>query len=189
MLRVLRPILGDPPVDVIESVRLAVRNIAAPSQIIRLVYTYRPTAVVPPTAKLKIEVNVTERTPVFPLARLAFAPPLPEGGAAVFIVSYDVDEMLGTKMRALLQRDFGRDLFDLAHAWSCCTRHALDTAPALAPGASAAAATSPPQHSIITPSRVAYAFGEYMLSSPAVSDGQLFLRTEAAVYCIGKRKK
>lgn len=31
--------------------------------------------------------------------------------------------------------------------------------------------------------------GEYTLSSPAISDGQIFLRTEGAVYCIGKRAK
>lgn len=31
--------------------------------------------------------------------------------------SYDINEMLGTKMRALMQREQGRDLFDLAHAW------------------------------------------------------------------------
>jgi outer membrane protein assembly factor BamB len=31
--------------------------------------------------------------------------------------------------------------------------------------------------------------GEYTLSSPAISDGQIFLRTEGAVYCIGKRVK
>jgi hypothetical protein len=31
--------------------------------------------------------------------------------------------------------------------------------------------------------------GEYTLSSPAISDGQIFLRTEKAVYCVGKRVK
>jgi len=31
--------------------------------------------------------------------------------------SYDINEMLGTKMRALMQREHGRDLFDLVHAW------------------------------------------------------------------------
>ncbi len=31
--------------------------------------------------------------------------------------------------------------------------------------------------------------GEYTLSSPAVSDGQIFLRTDKAVYCVGKRRK
>ena len=31
--------------------------------------------------------------------------------------------------------------------------------------------------------------GEYTLSSPAVSDGQIFLRTDKAVYCVGRRRK
>ena len=33
------------------------------------------------------------------------------------------------------------------------------------------------------------AFAEYTLSSPAVSDGQIFLRTEKHLYCIGQRKR
>ena len=32
-------------------------------------------------------------------------------------------------------------------------------------------------------------FGEYTLSSPAVSDGQIFIRTDTALYAIGRRKK
>ena len=32
-------------------------------------------------------------------------------------------------------------------------------------------------------------FGEYTLSSPAVSDGQIFIRTDSALYAIGTRKK
>jgi predicted nucleotidyltransferase component of viral defense system len=32
------------------------------------------------------------------------------------VCSYDINEMLGTKMRALMQRTQGRDLFDLFHA-------------------------------------------------------------------------
>jgi outer membrane protein assembly factor BamB len=32
-------------------------------------------------------------------------------------------------------------------------------------------------------------FGEYTLSSPAVSDGQIFIRTDTALYAIGQRKK
>jgi outer membrane protein assembly factor BamB len=32
-------------------------------------------------------------------------------------------------------------------------------------------------------------FGEYTLSSPAVSEGQIFIRTDAALYAIGKRTK
>ena len=33
-------------------------------------------------------------------------------------ISYDINEMLGTKTRALMQRQQGRDLFDLWFAWS-----------------------------------------------------------------------
>ena len=32
------------------------------------------------------------------------------------------------------------------------------------------------------------ALGEYTLSSPAISDGQIFLRTEKFLYCVGKRR-
>ncbi len=31
------------------------------------------------------------------------------------------------------------------------------------------------------------ALNDYCLSSPAVSDGQIFIRTTGALYCIGKR--
>ena len=31
--------------------------------------------------------------------------------------------------------------------------------------------------------------GDYTLSSPAISDGQIFIRTEAALYAIGARRK
>ena len=30
-------------------------------------------------------------------------------------------------------------------------------------------------------------FGDYVLSSPAVSDGQIFIRTTKFLYCIGQR--
>jgi hypothetical protein len=32
-------------------------------------------------------------------------------------------------------------------------------------------------------------FGEYTLSSPAVSEGQIFIRTDSALYAIGRRTK
>jgi hypothetical protein len=31
--------------------------------------------------------------------------------------------------------------------------------------------------------------GEYTLSSPAVSEGQIFIRTESALYAIGQRRR
>jgi predicted nucleotidyltransferase component of viral defense system len=42
------------------------------------------------------------------------------GATTLSVRSYDFDEMLGTKMRALLQREHGRDLFDLWQAWEYC---------------------------------------------------------------------
>lgn len=66
--------------------------------------------------RLKIEIN-TRETEVFdaPTALpLKLANPWFSGEAA--IPTFSREEMLATKLRALLQRDKGRDLYDLAHA-------------------------------------------------------------------------
>jgi len=56
---------------------------------------------------------VSERTPKNDLQRLPFS--FESGGKTLTtaIVSYEINEMLGTKMRALFQRKKRRDLFDL----------------------------------------------------------------------------
>lgn len=113
LLRVLRPLLGSPAVDVIADIALAIRNLIRPSKVLRLEYFYRPTESPPMRAKIKIEVNYTEREPFYGIVGLPYAPPLLDGPAAVTLQSYDLNEMLGTKMRALKQRIEGRDLFDL----------------------------------------------------------------------------
>ena len=66
--------------------------------------------------RLKIEIN-TRETQAFDVPRslpLAIDNPWFSGDAA--ISTFSREEMLATKLRALLQRDKGRDLFDLAHA-------------------------------------------------------------------------
>ena len=66
--------------------------------------------------RLKIEIN-TRETQAFntPTALpLKVANPWFSGEAA--IPTFSPEEMLATKLRALLQRDKGRDLYDLAHA-------------------------------------------------------------------------
>jgi predicted nucleotidyltransferase component of viral defense system len=110
--RVLHPLLGAPRTNMWAKVVLAVRNWTMPSEILRLEWFYRPTFSAQEEAKLKIEVNCTERTPFYDVVDLAFAPPVSET-EKILLRSYDIDEMLGTKMRALLQREQGRDLFDL----------------------------------------------------------------------------
>ena len=66
--------------------------------------------------RLKIEINTreVEAFDVPTALPLEFANPWFVGRAA--ISTFSREEMLATKLRALLQRDRGRDLYDLAHA-------------------------------------------------------------------------
>ena len=120
-VRYSEPILGAPHESLWADVRLTIRNLAMKSKILRMVWTYRPTISQQQEATLKIEVNCNERTPFFGIVEL----PLPSSSPLVpsaLLKSYDIDEMLGTKMRALLQRKQGRDLFDL---WWACDRSSV----------------------------------------------------------------
>jgi hypothetical protein len=95
--------------------------------------------------RIKVEVNFDEREPCYAIADLKFSPPLNGLTGPMILKSYDLDEMLGTKMRALFQRTQGRDLFDLDRA---CLRHSeADTGQA---------------GPLVTPQRVVGAFAIYM---------------------------
>ncbi|MBU6438895.1 MAG: nucleotidyl transferase AbiEii/AbiGii toxin family protein [Betaproteobacteria bacterium] len=113
LIRVLRPVLGKEKSSAWANLRLAVRNAARPSRILRCIYKRASVSEPGRTLTLELEVNVTERTPLFELQRLPFAFQFRDESLACTIVSYDLHEMLGTKMRAMLQRRKGRDLFDL----------------------------------------------------------------------------
>lgn len=118
LARVLAPLLGKPSTSVLTHIHLAVRNRVAKSEIIRTTYTYNPYSSEAALAQLKIEVNISERQSFYPLVPIEITIPDDKGAIRqVSVVSYDLDEMLGTKLRALLQREQGRDLFDLWHAW------------------------------------------------------------------------
>ncbi len=109
LAKVLEPILGKPANRIIDPLIVAVRNAVSKSQIIRETYQYKPTMAGRPMAKLKVEVNCNEHDPVFKIAEIPFA----ADGRQTTLRTYDIDEMLGTKMRALFQRNQSRDLFDL----------------------------------------------------------------------------
>lgn len=66
--------------------------------------------------RLKVEINTREIEAYDTAQNLPYLVENPwfTGNAAV--ATYSREEMLATKLRALLQRDKGRDLFDLAHA-------------------------------------------------------------------------
>lgn len=83
---------------------------------VTFVYRFESEDLPPVALRLKVEINSREHFSVYGIKALPFAVRSRwfEGDCA--IRSYALDELLGTKMRALFQRKQGRDLFDLAIA-------------------------------------------------------------------------
>ncbi|CAM3860960.1 nucleotidyltransferase AbiEii toxin of type IV toxin-antitoxin system [Kerstersia gyiorum] len=115
--RVLSPVLGQPSDSLIADAWLAIRNVLRPSRILRTAYKFIPLGL-QREETIKVEVNLNESASLYPLVQVELDT-LDEDGEPVRATahSYDINEMLGTKTRALMQREQGRDLFDLAHAW------------------------------------------------------------------------
>ncbi len=84
----------------------------------RVTFDYRFTSEdpTPLRLKLKIEINTREHFTVYGIERVPFSVSSQWFEGACEIPSYALDELLGTKLRALYQRRKGRDLFDLATA-------------------------------------------------------------------------
>lgn len=76
---------------------------------------YRFTTEIGPVvaSRLKIEINTREHFSVLGFARRPLVAENPWFSGAADIATYHLDEILGTKLRALYQRKKGRDLFDL----------------------------------------------------------------------------
>lgn len=126
--RVLEPIFGKPQEDVFTNIQLTIRNLVAKSKIIRQIYNYDPTSESHAIGTLKVEVNTNECQPLFALTNVAVLVPLNEGAPKQLdVLSYDLNEMLGTKLRALLQREHGRDLFDIFWAYNNAAKSTLAT--------------------------------------------------------------
>ena len=66
--------------------------------------------------RLKLEINTTEHFYVLPPVFFPFEVTSEWFSGKANITTYSVNELLGTKLRALYQRKKGRDLFDLFHA-------------------------------------------------------------------------
>lgn len=71
--------------------------------------------------RLKVEINSREHLTVFGLKAIPFAVDSRWFHGSAAIVTYELEELLGTKLRALYQRKKGRDLFDLAAALEVTT--------------------------------------------------------------------
>lgn len=76
---------------------------------------FRMESEVPPTVqlRLKVEINCYEHFSVLGLAKIPFRVENPWFIGEAQLTTYQFEELLGTKLRALYQRKKGRDLFDL----------------------------------------------------------------------------
>jgi predicted nucleotidyltransferase component of viral defense system len=92
---------------------------------VRLIYRFQSEIAPITPLRLKVEINTREHLHVMPLERRALAVESRWFTGRASVGTYALEEILGTKLRALYQRKKGRDLFDLATA--------LGQVPSLAP--------------------------------------------------------
>ena len=79
--------------------------------------------------RLKIEINTREHFAVLEYNRVSLLVEKPWFTGEADVTTYALDELMGTKLRALYQRRKGRDLFDL---WLCLSRGLIDPAQVVA---------------------------------------------------------
>lgn len=118
LMRVLRPILGREQSWAWTHLKLTVRNVTQKSRILRCIYKIPSTVEPGRTLTVEVEANVTERTPHLELMHPSFELAFRDQTLSTPLISFHLNEMLATKMRALFQRRKGRDLFDLQMAIS-----------------------------------------------------------------------
>jgi predicted nucleotidyltransferase component of viral defense system len=83
---------------------------------VTFVYRFQSEARPPIPLKLKVEINTREHFAVYGFKQVPFRVASRWFEGSCEIHSYELDELLGTKLRALYQRKQGRDIFDLATA-------------------------------------------------------------------------
>jgi predicted nucleotidyltransferase component of viral defense system len=79
-------------------------------------YRFQSEDTPPIPLRLKVEINTREHFSVYGIEKIPFAVESRWHSGTCAIPSYGLNELLGTKLRALYQRRKGRDLFDLALA-------------------------------------------------------------------------
>lgn len=86
-----------------------------------LIYRFTSEGGIP--LRLKVEVNCREHHTIFGIHNVKYAMQSEWYSAEVSIPTYELAELLGTKMRAMYQRSKGRDLFDM---WYAITKAGVD---------------------------------------------------------------
>ena len=90
---------------------------------VTLLYRFESTSMPVQPMRLKVEINTREHFSVLGHHRRRFAVDSPWFSGSADIHTYQIEELLGTKLRALYQRKKGRDLYDL---WLALTSLVLD---------------------------------------------------------------
>lgn len=88
---------------------------------VKLIYSYLSQDYIP--AKLKIEINTTEHFHILDLVDHEYSVESRWFNGKSLIKTYKINELIGTKLRALYQRRKGRDLFDL---WAVLKNKMID---------------------------------------------------------------
>lgn len=79
----------------------------------RILYNFNPESNIENQKRVKIEINTREHFSVFPPLSLSYKVRSMWFSGECEVTTYELDELAGTKLRALYQRKKGRDLFDL----------------------------------------------------------------------------
>ena len=93
------------------------------SQMVALTYRFESEIAPVRPLRLKIELNTHEHFTVLGYGKKSLAINSRWFAGTADITTYQLDELMGTKLRALYQRKKGRDLFDL---WLCIERGLID---------------------------------------------------------------
>jgi predicted nucleotidyltransferase component of viral defense system len=88
-----------------------------------LVYRFDSEDVPPLKLRLKLEINTCEHFTELGLVQMPLSMESRWSSGEAAITTYQLDELLGTKLRALYQRKKGRDLFDLWYALERAETH------------------------------------------------------------------
>ena len=90
---------------------------------VTMIYRFETTTKPVQMMRLKVEINTREHFAVLGIQRRPFVVNSPWFSGNADIGAYSIEEMLGTKLRALYQRKKGRDLYDL---WLALTSLEVD---------------------------------------------------------------
>jgi predicted nucleotidyltransferase component of viral defense system len=93
------------------------------SDSVKLLYRFATTSLPVQSMRVKVEINTREHFSVRGLRSREFAVSTLWHDARAMVTTYDLEELLGTKLRALYQRKKGRDLYDL---WTALTSLPVD---------------------------------------------------------------